>query len=315
MLEWQYVANPSGKLLVDFALAPEPNRVAAIYATLPVRLRVGGEVTLGVQSVDTITDVDFRGQGLFLELAESVYARATREGARLVYGFPNGSSAHGFFQRLQWQRLDPVPFLIRPLRTSYVLERLGFERYSRLVPDVRLHSIAQRGSRRVEEIRRFDDRATRLWDAFSTNIGVAVERDARYLNWRLIDKPHEAYVSEGVCERDELVAFVSHVVKAKHGGRIGYVMEALCRPGRELVLRGLLDRALANMTREGADVALAWCMPHARPFRAFVSTGFVPFPVRFRPIELHFGARAFSNNSRVAKRAEWYVSYLDSDTT
>jgi GNAT superfamily N-acetyltransferase len=125
LLAWQYLENPTGELFVDFALAPGPtpgpgDDLAAIYATLPVRVRIGGQVALAIQSVDTITDAGFRGRGLFLTLAKATYARAEAAGARLVYGFPNGQSAHGFFERLGWTSLDPVPFLIRPLRTRYL---------------------------------------------------------------------------------------------------------------------------------------------------------------------------------------------------
>jgi hypothetical protein len=315
-LRWQYVDNPSGELFVDFAVAND--RLAAIYATLPVRMRIDGVVGLALQSVDTITDVDFRGKGLFLELARTTYARAQAAGAALVYGFPNAKSAHGFFERLEWTRLDPVPFLIRPLRTSYVFSQLKLGAYTKYLPDVALfldrHRVPRRG--RLEIIERFDERATELWHSFAATCRVAVERDARYLNWRLVDKPFETYETEGVFDGVRLVAFVTTAVKDKHGGRIGYVMESLCAPGRERDLRLLFSRALGRMVRHGADVALAWCLPTSPTFTSFLRSGFVPFPERLRPIELHAGARNFSSDAAVAReRQSWYLSYTDADTT
>lgn len=46
---------------------------------------------------------------------------------------------------------------------------------------------------------------------------------------------------------------------------------------------------------------------------------FVPFPERFRPIELHFGARGFGSygsqaSAALHQRSNWYIRYLDSDT-
>jgi hypothetical protein len=308
-VDWQYVANPTGELFVDFALA-QNDRLAAIYASLPIRIRIGNEVGLAVQSVDTITDEDFRGRGLFVKLAKTTYARAAASGAKLVYGFPNGSSAHGFFQRLDWRDLDPVPFLIRPLRTRYVAERF---RLPRFVPDLPLYF--GRGRFPAEPIARFDDRATALWHRFAAQIGVAVERDARYLDWRLA-KPGEDYTSAAAVAGGDYVALASHAVKDKHGGRIGYVMESLCAPGHARELRGLLGNALADMRRRGADVALAWCLPHSPTYRSFLRMGFLPFPEKYRPIELHFGARSFDarHDAVVHDRRSWYLSYLDSDT-
>ena len=98
VLRWQYLDNPTGELFVDFALA-EGDDLAAIYASIPVVFRIAGARRLGIQSVDTMTDARFRGRGLFLELANRTYARAASAGVALVYGTPNGSSAHGFFQR------------------------------------------------------------------------------------------------------------------------------------------------------------------------------------------------------------------------
>jgi hypothetical protein len=316
-LEWQYLANPTKKLFVDFAMAPSNDRVAAVYATLPVHLRVGQHVTLGVQSVDTITDSDFRGRGLFIKLAKSTYARAAASGSRLVYGFPNGNSAHGFFERLEWTDLDPVPFLIRPLRSKYVLERLKLQRYAHRLPDVPLFFGRDRSDEAVVRVERFDERATSLWHSFAQRVGVAVERDAAYLNWRLVEKPGEDYRSEAVRAGDEFSALVTHVVKEKHGGRIGYVMEAICTRSHASDLRRLLKRALANMTRQGADVALAWCLPHSPQYTSYLRMGFLPFPERFRPIELHVGARDLASNDGidVTDRRNWYFSYLDADTT
>ncbi len=322
LLAWQYADNPTGALFVDFALSPS-DELAAIYATLPVRVRVAGEVALAIQSVDTITDQAFRGRGLFLQLAKRTYARAAAAGATLVYGFPNGNSAHGFFERLEWTSLDPVPFLIRPLRTRYLVERLKLGAYARFIPDLplfapldRLVAPFARRRGRLERVARFDDRATALWHAVAGTDLVGVERDARYLNWRLADKPHEDYDNMAVVDGDRMTAFASHCVKDKHGGRIGYLMEALARPDARGALRPLISRALADMSRRGADVALAWCLPHTPGYATLLQAGFLPLPERFRPIELHAGVRAFVPGlaATVRERTRWYLSYLDSDT-
>jgi hypothetical protein len=322
LVAWQYARNPTGALFVDFALSPA-DELAAIYATLPVRLRVAGEVLLALQSVDTITDAAFRGRGLFLKLAKQTYARAIAAGAAAVYGFPNGSSAHGFFERLEWTSLDPVPFLIRPLRTRYLAERLKLGGYARFVPDLplfvaldRLVAPFARRPGRPERVVRFDARATALWHAVAGRDLVGVERDARYLNWRLVDKPHEDYDNMAVVDGDRMTAFTSHCVKDKHGGRIGYLMEALARPDARGALPALISRALADMTARGADVALAWCLPHSPGYATLRRAGFLPFPERYRPIELHAGVRAFdpAHAATIRDRTRWYLSYLDSDT-
>ncbi|MBX3154690.1 MAG: GNAT family N-acetyltransferase [Deltaproteobacteria bacterium] len=308
-LRWQYLDNPTGELFVDFALARN-DKLAAIYASMPVTFRIAGQRRLGIQSVDTMTDSEFRGRGLFLTLARQTYARARDAGVALVYGTPNANSAHGFFNRLDWSELGDLPFLIRPLRTKYFLERLG----APWTPDLPI-PVGWR-SRRATSVDRFDERFTELWRQFSRTIGVAVERDARYLNWRLVEKPSERYETNAIFDGDRVRAFTSHCVQKKERSAVGYVMESLCLPGEQRALRGLLRTCLVDMAKQEVDFALAWCFPHSPTYSSFLRCGFVPLPRRMWPLEIHVGAHAFAPDvsTYVTDRRHWYLSYVDCDT-
>lgn len=318
-LEWQYFGNTTSRLLVDLATTEDESRIAAVYATLPGWMRIEGARRLVVQSLDTMTDSEFRGRGLFVTLAKRTFARASEEGAALVYGFPNGNSAHGFFQKLGWTSVAPIPFLIRPLRLPYIADRLTRGRLpKRFVPDFPLLVSRPSPAAEVLYLNESDERVTRLWHRFSRGIGIAVERDARFLQWRLFEKPGERYRTLAFRRGTEFIALCSFDVKTKHGGRIGYVMELLHDPSAEGRQAGshLLALAIATMADEGADSALAWAFPHSLNFMTYARNAFLPLPERLRPIELHFGARAFDPAiaRAVADRKSWYLSYLDSDT-
>lgn len=319
-LRWQYLQNVTGELFVDLALADDGRRVAAIYATLPGFMRIDGQKRRVLQSLDTLTDAAFRGKGLFVSLAQKTFVRAAASGMALVYGFPNANSAHGFFKKLAWTSLDPVPFLIRPLRTRYFAERMPkkLRAAAAMLPDVRLPAVAvplPRGAR-VIDVDAWDERVTDLWNAFARGVGVSVERDARYLQWRLGDKPNEHYRTIALENNGRYDALCTYTTKIKHGGRIGYVMELLHCNGQRRAAAGLLARAVRAMAEDGADAALAWCFRHSPNYLPHVANGFVPMPERLRPIELHMGVRAFDPAlARIlGERSQWYVSYLDSDT-
>lgn len=330
VLRWQYLENVCEKeSLVNFAVKYQPEgsqsveRIASVYATFPVQVLVDGKAYTAVQSVDTLTDEAFRGLGLFKRTARSVYERCAQEGVSFVYGFPNGNSAHGFFHRLGWQCLDPVPFLVRPLRLGYLVRRLGLwahplARWLDLpIPHARSARARRRG-REVEiaPIASFGPAFDTLWEAFSRGIRVCVRRDHRYLNWRLVQKPHHDYMTLCAREGGELRGFVSFRVVDKHGGRIGYVMELMYPPGEDHVGERLLGRMLSMMKQAGAEIVLAWSFAHAPNHRAFCRALFLPFPERVRPIELHMGvcALAYERPAVLAKREHWYLSYCDSDT-
>ncbi len=72
-----------------------------------------------------------------------------------------------------------------------------------------------------------------------------------------------------------------------------------------------------ELSQQSADLVFAWCFPHSPNRSAHTRAGFVEFPVRMRPVELHVGARALAagaDRGLVVDPAAWYMSYLDSDT-
>lgn len=322
LLRWQYRDHPAGRLLVDFAVDPgeDGERIGAIYAVFPVAFKIGDETHLAAQSLDTLTDAAYRGRGLFVKLAEDVYERCRADGVALVYGFPNGNSAHGFFGRLGWTSLDPVPFLFRPLRTRYFLKnvpRVGGALSA--LPDVALPLPSRprlAASQRIAPLPDFDGRVDRLWEAFSRGIPVAIQRGSEYLRWRISSKPGEEYHAFGLFEGDALKGLVVYTVKEKHGGRVGYVMELIHDPSLPAASKHLLRHAVRDMGERRADVVLAWSLDHSPSHPAYRDAGFRVLPEALRPIELHFGVRAFQPSLRTLldDRRNWYVSYCDSDT-
>ena len=297
-LEWKLRDAPGGPGTV--AIAREGGEILGMNAFMPSRFRLAGRQVRAYQSMDTIVTPAARAKGVFVKLSDLFYGAA--DGA-LIYGFPNANSAHGFFGKLGWTHFGAVPMLVRPLRTGYFAKRI-----SRFLPDVPLPHFA-RAAREPRIIERFDESTTALWRRFSAGIGCAVERDADFLNWRLVDHPAERYTILG--EGDE--AFAAFSVTRKHGARIGYLAEAI---GTETaMLAGLIAASLRQMRAAQADLAFAWCLPWSPNYRAYRKAGFYPLPESVRPIAIQFGARALRAPAGAVQDARsWYISYLDSDT-
>ncbi|MBW1754584.1 MAG: GNAT family N-acetyltransferase [Deltaproteobacteria bacterium] len=315
VLRWQYADNPTHELVVHLAVSDE--RIAAIYAVQPGFVRVRGAVRLAAQSVDTLVDADFRGHGLFTKMAEAAYERVRELDGAFVYGFPNGNSAPGFFGKLRWRSLDPVPFLVRPLRTAFLASKLPLGRWLRRLPDLRvpIRGPELPASYELRPVTVLGPELDALWQRFATNVTVAVDRSAEYLRWRLT-KTGEQYQCLGVFDQAQLVAFCAYTTVDKHGGRIGYVIELLHEPGAHEVGAALLVECLRRMAADGADAVLAWSFRHSPNAKAYSTGGFVTLPERLRPIELHFGVRPLDDSlsNVVGDRRNWYISYCDSDT-
>lgn len=316
VLEWQYTENPSDELYVDFALSD--GTTAAVYATLAVRMKLGDDVGIGVQSIDTLTDQRFRGQGLFLRMAEHTYARCVEAGVPLVYGFPNENSAHGFFNRLGWTSLNPMPLHFRPIRGSYFLGRLGVpDSVVSKLPDLAFVSRRPRllPTQEIRVMTRFDDRFTAVWDEFARNIRYAVHRDAQYLTWRF-SKPKERYKTIGFFDDGKLLGYCIFALKTKHGGKVAYLMELLHPPDRADIGRSLAREALHDVAARGADVMLAFNFPHSPNHAVLREVRFLELPRVLQNPKLNIGVRALGagEGAALGNRRNWYISYADSDT-
>jgi len=280
---------------------------------MPLAMQVDGNQAVGYQSMDTIVSPRCRGQGLFGRMLTAFYdASSTHEGL-LLYGFPNDNSAPGFFNKLGWTRLSAVPFLIKPLRLGYFLRRIIGEKARFLDIPLSFVTAKEEG---IKDILRFDARFDQFWERIAPGMPVATVRNQRYLNWRLSDHPEMHYSTKAIQdENGAILAFVSYQLIEKHGGRIGYIMEALALPGEKKPLVRLLRFAIASLRQQKADAVLAWALPHAPNYDTYRSTGFLPMPEKIRPIQLHFGVRALRGGlKRGLELRDWYISYLDSDT-
>ena len=313
-IKWQFLNNTEKKSAALIAKNKISGKVAGIYAMAFVKFRMGDAIVLGSQSMDTMIDHDYRGSGLFFELANEAYKRAKGE-VDLVYGFPNKHSFKGFKKLLKWHVLDPLPFLIKPLRTKYFTSRI---KYLKFLPDISLSPFSYRKDKRyrIEESAVFPNDVNLVWAKFSESFSVSVNRDKEYLDWRFNQKPNENY-KIAHCYLDETYqGFIIYTVKGKHGGKIGYIMDLIYDPQEEQAASTLLNYAINHIKKEKADCILNWCLEHSPNYKVYKRKRFFDLPEKFRPIELHFGARPFNLKYEhlIKNRSNWYLSYADSDT-
>lgn len=120
-LAWRYRDDPDG-LVVGFD-AWDGERLAAHYVTCPTTARIGGASVRGLLSLNTATDPDYAGQGLFTRLARATYEVGAGAGHGFVMGVANANSTPGFLTKLGFQSVAPLEaglLLRRPRRFAAV---------------------------------------------------------------------------------------------------------------------------------------------------------------------------------------------------
>ncbi len=320
-LKWLHQQNLANTNLIYYAVTDQGGEIAGIYTVLPNLLRLQNKVVPCLQSIDTLTDINHRGKGLFIKLAKQLYSKAIENKFELVYGFPNANSAPGFFKKLNWKSFDQVPYLIKPFRLSYFIKKLLKKKKDTNIaesnkPVTGLDKLGSINGMQLKPIDKFNQEYDVLWEKAAQTMGVAIERDSKYMNWRYVDKPDEVYYRYGIYSNENLLqGIVVFALKNKHDGVIGYLMELIYDPANPSIGKSLL-KIVSNVLRKNkADLILAWCLPASYNFNAYKGAGYFILPDKIKPQDLYFGVRSFQSNGAIIEDLKnWYISYADSDT-
>lgn len=295
-LDWAFQGNQK-----PFAVARLDGEVVGISAYIRSSLNLSGRHGVALQAVDSFVFERARGKGVFTGLARAYERHAREEGADLVWGFPNANAAPAWFGKLNWNALGQVPFLIKPLRVGFLLRKL------KLPLDF---PVSFSSDQKISSISAFGEWSDALWSSLSEGIGCGTARDRSFLSHRLLKSPSASTYRIVASEQDR-GAIVATTEAAKHGGHIGYLLEAMGHSD----LDGLLASELGRLRDRGVEVVLAWSYPWSTNYRSLRKAGFFPLPERLRPIQIWFGSHPLSATATAAAEAKnWYLSYLDSDT-
>jgi len=315
--QWEYEQNPFGAPII--ALAKEGPKVVAQEAFYCVPMKAGEQRVAGAQSIDTMTDAAYRGQGIFKRLALMTLEVGKERQLSLFYGFPNKSSYNGYVNRFGWTDVGHIPRWVKVLDLSSALRaRLKSPLFCRLLgtlalPILRLYF---RGSQQrdanfhLERVIRFGEETDVLWQGLRSRFAFAVERSSQYLNWRYIDHPSAGYQGFFLKQEKRICGFA--VVRlAELDYRLGSIGELFVEqwdPKKaSIFLRLLLDQLRAQK----AAIVATWTLPHSPLISALRNNG-------FRLRSTHQPLIAISPDGsipseRLTRLNDWYITSGDYD--
>lgn len=96
IFKFWYIDNPQGRVLSFNAFVGE--KMIAHYACIPIQMKIGKCIVEGIHSMATVTHPDYRGKGLFKQLARLTYDYAKEHGYKFVLGVANKNSFPGFIK-------------------------------------------------------------------------------------------------------------------------------------------------------------------------------------------------------------------------
>lgn len=284
---WKHHANPMGTSLGLAAYSPE-GELIALRPFMRWRLRgPGGERVTAVRAVDTAVHPDWRRGGLFSRLTRMALDELEKDGIALVFNTPNDQSGPGY-RKLGWHLLGHPRLWVRPRPAGVVMGRRAVD------PCEQLSAI------KTEQVRELA-----VWARRGQDVGLAVEKDLQYLDWRYARHPNLSYYT--IFSESE----VAVVRKDQRAGRFGVaIVDAFMREDTVSTRRRLLAAVLRRTG--GAYVVMGQQLARGGRSAAW-SRGF--FPVPWRNVNLAVRPVTYPETSSVFwKQDAWNLSLGDMET-
>jgi hypothetical protein len=265
-VDWKYFKNPAGP--VYGACAALAGQIVASFGNLPVRLKLGNEVVAAAQAVDAMVLPQFRRQKLFDRLARQTYADMDSRGVQLTYVFPAPAAHEAFIAHHNYVDVAAVPRYVRVVdadQLAAATQHSGLK--ARLDQAAWMTANLRRRPRpqaidpnlRTVPIAEFDPRFDGLWQAASSELKIAVVRDAVYLNWRYTTHPQQHYTILTV-QRGEALA--GCIILAPDAPRSSMnIIEFIAPLGDAAAGCRLLDEAASFARRAGMAILQCWLLP------------------------------------------------------
>jgi len=309
--EWQYRRNPNNPgREPEIWIAREGPAIVGQYATMPVKLSLAGREVRGSWGMDVMVAPERQRQGL----GEVLFRTWDRNvGASLGLGLSD--SSYRLFQKLRWPDVGPVPCLVKPL-TRRALRRpnwpVGLNRLvsALTLPIVKIVARTRPLAAEVRMIQRFDESFTTLWEELAPKFGLAVRRDAAYLNWKYVNAPHVRYSIAALRRDDRNVGYAVYRHFTEPRGRVTLLVDFLTDPADEPGLATLLHWVDREARQADSDKIRTFAM-HAGFRRVLRRSGY--FAVK-STMEFVAKVNGLEVDPTFYDRSDdWHVTLGDSD--
>lgn len=280
LLQWQYLKTPSGPGHV-FALW-DGEMLAAVYCAVAQQVQAGTTVVPARMVQDVMTHPHYRGRGFLHQLAKVCLQEIQSEGA-VGFTFPNELS-QGSFRRTGWAELCKIPLRLK---------------------DIGARDLPSAGFLSVQELYgHFSPAASQIW--VSSNMGVGLVRDCKYLNWRY-QKPGQEYRSYLLNTNKGILVLKLYDSGSK---RSVHICELFVDAEFAHLVYDAIRFVETFARSHKAEVLTAWLGPH-HPYAPYFLRA--EFPLA-ETLERYMFVTAPESVSTVYKSASsWHVSQGDSD--
>lgn len=319
-VEHEYFANNAGNACIKLAYDGEKNVLAGQYVVIPVKIKVDSKIYPAILSLNTLTRAQYRGQKIFVTLADEVYNECEKEGFKFCYGAPNPNSHPGFIKRLGFQDIGVMPLYLKLIHPSTLTrEKLHSSFLAMLAKPFNLIFCPGKVSGFADIIKISGENVDlfdRFWQAIKDKYSIIGVRDSRYVMWRYINMPYRNYEIAMALENGEPKGYIVGRVTEVAGMTCGMIVDFLVEKNCKDIAKALLGHMEQIFYSRKVGVVGCLMQKHFEEAQCLKEAGFFicpqklepqPFPIIYKPLDTMEGRETTPDFS------QWFFTMGDYD--
>jgi len=318
--DWQYRHLPTGKSYVYAAW--DADRIIGYYHVPIYKCSIAGEEKLIGNIQDVAVNPNYRGIGLFRQLAEFANKDLDDSDVDLIYTFPNDKSIRTFLKYNNFKQVSRVPAYIRPVNSGGIIgskiRLLGLEKVAGWMVDGLVNLLATNpklAKAEIKPITEITDEVEGVFSEYNQQFENHLIRDKTWLDWRYLKSVRGKHHILTVREAGKLTAVL--VVKEDEmlGNPSLLIMDFAFTNGNENAFLYLVNQVRKKPELIGSQFNLLFVSGVAPSLISFKKIGFYQIPEKVNPRVLNLLARTSckADETGLVQEQKWLLTLGDWD--
>ncbi|MCF8463603.1 MAG: GNAT family N-acetyltransferase [Flavobacteriales bacterium] len=318
--DWQYKNLPTGKSYVYAAW--DSDRIIGYYHVPVYRCSIHGEEKLIGNIQDVAVNPNYRGIGLFRQLAEFANKDLDASDVDLIYTFPNDKSIRTFLKYNDFKIVCAVPTYLRPVNSGGIIRSkinlFGLEKLAGWFIDASINLFSSNVKLKdasVEVVSVITDDVEAVFSAYSMQFPNHLIRDKEWLDWRYLKSIRGKHHLLALRENGKLTAVIVLKEDEMLGNQALLIMDFAFAEGKENSMLHLISQAQKKPNLTGSTFNLLFVSGIAPTLASFGKIGFYRIPEKANPRVLNLLSRSSSklNPKLIHEEQNWLLTLGDWD--
>ena len=315
-VDWGYFKNPAGNAIIKIA-KNENNEVVGQYILTIMRIEVFGKVEKATLSLNTLTNKEYSGQGIFTTLSENAYSTCSAEGYAFTYGYPNQNSYPGFVNKLKFTKIHEVPLLVYPCNLRSLVKKKLSKHFACFVPNLFFKLKTREYSANIIEIKQNDlDLIDAFWEEIKGKYPIILTRDKTYFQWRYFDIPMRKYRVFAYKKDARIMGYIVLTIREIDGVKSGMIIDFLTSDDNVEIGKELVYKCYEVFKQNKTELLGSLMLEHTSEYRILKKCGFIRCPKFLQPQPFPLIYRAHRKEYETKQMTQvnnWFVTMGDYD--